>query len=200
MNRIFRTVAGPLALCAWIGLACAQDTLPPINPPRGEAADRAARLPATSAVDPLDQAIEMTTSEIALGKVAVMKAQNTKVKNFATMMVKDHTTALAKLQAIQGVSPVEGKPDPKPSEAQQSTSERLSNLSGAEFDREYMRTMVFSHQQALEFFEMQSKVMSTNANAPAGKKTLAQVSMELIPMVRGHLEDAQSIQSELSVK
>jgi len=196
MKLNLRSALGSAAMFVWIGFAHGQEPQPPINTPREETAERAARLPATSAVDPLDQALDMNSAEVALAKIAVTKSQNANVKTFANMMVKDHTDALSKLHAIQGVSPV----DVKPNDARQSTADRISKLSGIEFDREYMRTVIFGHQELLEFYERQSNITSRSVNVPAGKKTLAQVSLELIPMARGHLQEAQSIQRDLATK
>ena len=196
MKLNLRSALGSATMFVWIGFVQGQEPQPPINTPRGETAERAARLPATSAVDPLDQAMDMNTAEVALAKIAVTKSQNANVKTFANMMVKDHTDALSKLHAIQGVSPV----DVKPNDARQSTADRISKLSGIEFDREYMRTVIFGHQELLEFYERQSNITSRSVNVPAGKKTLAQVSLELIPMARGHLQEAQSIQRDLATK
>ena len=196
MKLNLRSALGSATMFVWIGFVQGQEPQPPINTPRGETAERAARLPATSAVDPLDQAMDMNTAEVALAKIAVSKSQNGNVKTFANMMVKDHTDALSKLHAVQGVSPV----DVKPNDAGQSNVDRISKLSGIEFDREYIRTVIFGHQELLEFYERQSNVTSPGVNLPAGKKTLAQVSLELIPMVRGHLQEAQSIQRDLATK
>jgi hypothetical protein len=48
------------------------------------------------------------------------------------------------------------------------------------------------HQDAVKFFEQQSKATDPAAPAP-GKTTLAKVSQELIPTVREHLQAAQNI-------
>ena len=56
----------------------------------------------TSATDTRDsfinQAMEINSAEIQLGRIAAAKAQNDRVKSFAEMMVKDHTDALEKFR------------------------------------------------------------------------------------------------------
>ena len=151
----------------------------------------------------LRQAMEMNAAEVELGKTASSKAQNARVKSFAEMMVKDHTDALSKLRAIPGGPSAEIKPNAE----HQKVADHLSKLSGAQFDRAYMNEMVSGHQMALQFFEQQAKSSSgttsstTNANAntrtSGNTKTLAQVSEELLPAVRMHLQEAQDIQKEL---
>jgi predicted outer membrane protein len=100
---------------------------------------------------PLEQAIELNVAEIEVGKLASSKAQNARVKDFAETMVKDHTQGLDKLRAIPG-APSDAKPNSK----HQQTAERLSKLSGADFDREYMKRMVSGHQQAVRFLEKEA--------------------------------------------
>jgi putative membrane protein len=130
----------------------------------------------------LTKAIEMNEAEVELGKIAVQKAENSRVKDFANMMVKDHTDGLMKLRGIQGAPS-----DVKPNAKHQQTAERLSKLSGAAFDREYMKTMVAGHQEAVRFFEQQS----------TGSSDLAKLAKELLPTVRQHLQLAEQIQKEV---
>jgi putative membrane protein len=148
---------------------------------------------ADSSIDPMIQAIELNNAEIALARVALGKAQNAKVKAFADMLVKDHTAALTKLQNVQVVTAT----DTKPNSRHQASADRLSTISGSEFDREYMRVVVADHQEALKFFEQQSKADSA-VPAP-GNTALAKVSQELTPMVRSHLQEAQNILKDLEM-
>jgi putative membrane protein len=148
---------------------------------------------ADSSIDPVAQAVEMHNAEIALARIASGKAQNPKVKSFAEMLIKDHTDALRKLQSVQGVTTT----NMKPSARHQANAERLSKISGSEFDREYMRAAVSDHQEALRFFEQQSKADDSAAPLPGN---LAKVSQEIIPAIREHLQKAQSILKDLEVK
>src|SRR3954469_16223102 len=116
---------------------------------------------------PASELVEMNNAEVALGKTAASKAQNAEVKSFANMMVKDHSSALAKLKDVEGVTTTDMKPNAK----HQATADRLSKLSGAEFDREYMSAMVTDHEEALSFLERQSKQSSSgSSSSAAGKK------------------------------
>jgi len=153
----------------------------------------------TSDGDAAMQLVEINNAEVALGRTASTKAQNAAVKSFAEMMVKDHTAALTKLRDVQGV----GSTDMKPNSKHQATADRLSKLSGAEFDREYISAMVSGHQEALEFLEKHSRTTTSNTTSnttsagTAGKMSLAKISEEMIPTVREHLQQAQKIQRDL---
>jgi len=148
---------------------------------------------ADSSIDPVIQAIELNNAEIALARVASEKAQDAKVRAFADMLIKEHTAALTKLRSIEGVTTT----DTKPNVRHQATADRLSTISGSEFDREYMRVVVSDHQEAVKFFEQQSKADSA-VPAP-GNTTLAKVSQDLTPMVRAHLQEAQHILKDLEM-
>jgi putative membrane protein len=138
---------------------------------------------------PLEKALEMNVAEVEVGKLAQTKAENPKVKDFADMMVKDHTAAIDKLRTVPG-APSAAKPNAK----QQQTADRLSKLSGPEFDREYMKAMVTDHQEAVKFFEQLSKNTSATTG---GSQQLAMVAQELLPTIKKHLQMAQEIQKEL---
>ena len=82
--------------------------------------------------------------------------------------------------------------DPRITLDDQKLAERLSKVSGAEFDREYMAAMVNGHQEALTFFEKESSI------AAESLPELAQVSNDLLPAVRQHLQKAIEIQKTLA--
>src|SRR5262249_48953408 len=103
---------------------------------------------AAATASPVAKAVEMNAAEVEAGKMASMKAENARVKEFAEMIVKDHTADLTQLRALPGAPS-----DMKPNAKHQQTADRLSKLSGAAFDREYMRMMVSDHQEALKFLE-----------------------------------------------
>ncbi|HEY4679612.1 MAG TPA: DUF4142 domain-containing protein [Candidatus Angelobacter sp.] len=50
--------------------------------------------------DFITKAAQGNSAEVALGKIVAAKTRNPNVKQFAQMMVKDHTTALDQLQEL----------------------------------------------------------------------------------------------------
>jgi putative membrane protein len=90
-------------------------------------------------------------AEIELGRMAAEKAANAEVKRFGQMMADDHTAAGAKLKPIATQHNIA-----MPSaldEKHQDLRDRLAKLSGAEFDREYMKAMVGGHEDVAEKLE-----------------------------------------------
>jgi putative membrane protein len=148
---------------------------------------------AAATASPVAKAVEMNMAEVEAGKMASMKAENARVKEFAEMMVKEHTAALNQLRTLPGAPS-----DMKPNAKHQQTADRLSKLSGAAFDREYMRMMVSDHQEALKFFEQHGgQAHATTPPNTAGTTDFASMAQELAPVVRQHLQSAQEIQKEL---
>jgi putative membrane protein len=108
------------------------------------------------------------TAEIELGKLAQQRAMNAQVKQYGEMMVRDHTMAGNELkQAVQGQIPMQERVDEKHRELTQ----RLSGLSGNEFDREYMNAMVDGHNQVKDLLEERAGDANRGANTTASGNT-----------------------------
>jgi putative membrane protein len=174
------------ALCALTFLASGYSQSNPT-----QATSRDASVNATA----LTKLIESNVAEVEMGKIATSKATNPRVKEFAEMMVKDHTQALDKLQALSGAPS-----DVKPNAKQKLIAERLSKLSGAEFDREYMKAMVTEHQEDVRFLEQHSRGAKHPNAGGSTTADLSSVAKELLPTVQRHLQMAQEIQKELGSK
>ncbi|RPJ76610.1 MAG: DUF4142 domain-containing protein, partial [Acidobacteria bacterium] len=101
--------------------------------------------------DFLKKAVIANLAEIELGRLATEKAQNPEVKQFAQMMVDGHTKALNELKQLaqRSTAPLPTSLDEKHQELQQ----RLSALSGEEFDRAYMEAMIDAHEDVEDMLE-----------------------------------------------
>jgi putative membrane protein len=94
-------------------------------------------------------------AEVELGRLAFQKAQNPAVKEFGEKMIADHSKANDELKSIaqrKGVTL-----PPGPNDEQRKEMDRLSKLSGAAFDREYMKLMVADHDQDVKAFEDEAR-------------------------------------------
>lgn len=127
--------------------------------------------------------------EVELGKIAVDKGSNDKVKAFGRQMQEDHGKANEELKTLatnKGVkipTALEGK--------QKRTVDRLSKLSGADFDRQYMRAMIDDHKEDLKAFEKEAD--------KAKDADLKQFATKFAPMVKKHLDMAQTTGEQLKV-
>jgi putative membrane protein len=127
--------------------------------------------------------------EVELGKIAADKAVNDQVKAFGRQMQQDHGKAndelktLAANKGVQIPAALAGK--------HKRTVDRLSKLSNAEFDRQYMRTMIDDHKEDLKAFQRE---------ADKGKDPdVKQFASKYVPMIQNHLEMAQATGKQLKV-
>jgi len=122
-------------------------------------------------------------TEVEMGKVAQQKAANDQVKQFAARMVQDHTMAneeLKQLAQSKGVAI-----PPVASKDHHGGKDKLSKLSGAEFDRQYMAHMVSDHRKTVAEFKKASESAKDGEVKAFASKTL--------PKLQEHLAQAQSI-------
>ncbi len=171
----------------------------------------------------LTKAMEANAAEVKIGELAQTKAQDQRVKDFASMIVKDHTMALDKMQMLMddrvNAKVARTKMDwhsMKLNPMHQQTFDRLSKLSGNDFDREFMKTMVAEHQAAIRDFETHARShgnTATTDNTNAGRQKPAPdntkvdyardtdttaFANETLPTLKNHLEMAQNIQKDMT--
>ncbi len=117
-------------------------------------------------------------TEVDLGKLATLKATNAKVKEFAGMMVTDHSKANEELKALAKNKNIT-LPDSVSSESK-STMKSLTEKSGADFDKAYVSEMVDDHKKDVSMFENASK----NVKDPDLKAFVDKT----LPVLKAHLE------------
>ena len=132
------------------------------------------------------KAAEGGMAEVALGELAAKQAASDDVKQFAQRMVDDHGKAnreLMDLAAKKGVT----LPTDLDAKAK-ALKTKLEKMSGAEFDREYMREMVKDHEKAVALFEKEAK-----SGHDAEAKAWAE---QTLPTLRDHLKMARETASK----
>lgn len=125
--------------------------------------------------------------EVQLGKMAQEKASSSEVQDFGQMMVTDHSKANDKLKSLaqeKGVT----LPDSLTAK-QKKTMEKLSQLSGDEFDKEYMDTMVKDHEKDIKTYEK----ASNNVPDPAVQDFASQT----LPTLKDHRQKAEEINQQM---
>jgi putative membrane protein len=97
--------------------------------------------------DFLAKAARANRFEVVTGQLAQQRAGSTAVKELGAMFVTDHSKALADGAAVAAKL---GIPVPQDlSRAQQAQVDQLSQLSGARFDRVWLRYQIAAHVKAL---------------------------------------------------
>ena len=93
--------------------------------------------------------------EVTLGQLAAQKASDPEVRKFGERMVQDHQKANMELA---GLVSKKGATLPEPSaKKEEKTVEHLSSLSGADFDRAYVKAMLSDHKKDVKEFQKQSE-------------------------------------------
>ncbi|MBL4677389.1 MAG: DUF4142 domain-containing protein [Mucilaginibacter sp.] len=123
-------------------------------------------------------------AEVAAGKVASEKATNAQVKEFANMMVMDHTKANEELMGIAKTKNITLPTAPDADHQKMLTD--LSAKSGAAFDKAYVDAMVEGHKKVAAMLEDASKNCKDTDLMAFATKTL--------PTVKAHLAKIEAIQ------
>ncbi len=138
----------------------------------------------------MNDAAPGSVAEVELGKMAAGKSQNAEVKAFGQKMVEDHTKAGDELKQIAAQKKVMLPTDVMPAHKQ--LMEKLSKLSGADFDKEYVKAMVEDHEKDVAAFENVSKTA-----ADADVKAFA---TKTLPTLKMHLEMIKAMAEKMGVK
>ena len=126
-------------------------------------------------------------TEVELGRLAVERASNARVREFGQRMVDDHSKANTELQVAareQGVAlPTEIDTEHR------AAVDRLSRLSGPAFDQAYMRDMVMDHEQDVADF--------ARAARHAGDSPIKSFAARTLPTLQDHLKMARDVDGQL---
>lgn len=128
------------------------------------------------------KAIEGNLAEVQMGQLAQQKGTSDGVRSFGQMLQSDH--AQANQQAMSLAQALNVTPPNGPNAEQKRTYDRLSKLSGAQFDREFAKAMVSDHKKDIR--EYQSETKSKNAQA-------AQFAQATLPHLQQHLQAAEQL-------
>ncbi|HYP25610.1 MAG TPA: DUF4142 domain-containing protein [Blastocatellia bacterium] len=129
-------------------------------------------------------------AEVEFGRIAAQKGYDEEVRQFAQRMVDDHSRANAELKRLASQ-----KSAALPTELDRVRSEvvdRLSKLSGSEFDKTYMGAMVEEHTKAVSEFEL--------AAANAQDAELKSFASKAVPTLREHLAMAKTIHERIAIQ
>jgi putative membrane protein len=126
-------------------------------------------------------------AEVELGKLASEKSNNQQVKDFGQQMVTDHSKANVNLKPIADSNdvpwPTKLTGEPK------ALYDKLSKLSGPEFDKVYVRAMVQDHEKDAKEYETESGKIKD----PQLKSYVDQT----LPVIQQHLSHIKSTQESV---
>lgn len=127
--------------------------------------------------------------EVRLGRLAEEKGSDADVRAYGAMMVEHHTMAGTELKRVADRHGIATAGDDRGDNDRD--FERLSALSGADFDRAYLEAMIDDHDDAVDAIEDKARSDREHTDVKAwAEKTL--------PTVRDHLERARSLRERLT--
>lgn len=148
----------------------------------------------------LKDQIKDSQKEIRLGRLAQTNASSSAVKEFGTMMVRDHTQQEQKLRDFAEKNGVDLRDlSNAPNEKVTGTSGTTDNdypddnglhkKTGSDFDKGYVDQMVKDHKSAVEDF--------TKKSEDKDNLQLAEFASQALPKLEEHLQHAQQLQQQL---
>ncbi len=151
-------------------------------------ATTAAGAPADMTPSTRDAYVQMAAAsdlfEIQSSQLALTRAKNPAVRDFARMLVEHHTNTSNQLMSAAQASGM-GTVTPQLMPMQQQMMTRLQAASEAQFDRVYMRQQVPAHEMALALHSNYAQ----NGDTPA----LKVVAAGAVPIVTQHLTQARTL-------
>jgi putative membrane protein len=126
--------------------------------------------------------------EVRLGRLAQERGGSADVRAFGAMMVEKHTMAGTELKRIADRHNV--APDADRKDTGKDDFERLSKLSGQEFDKAYLDLMVEEHEEAVNALEGKASDNDEHAD-------VKEWASKTLPEVRNHLDRAKQLRERL---
>jgi len=136
----------------------------------------------------MKKAEDRSIRERNLARVAMQRTRNSDVRDFAKMIVDDHTKDL---HNIVNLMESKGIPQPKNMpEVKHEAEGMLNNLSGAAMDRAFIDTMIKDHERDIAEFTKEVR----SGEDPAVRDYAAHA----LETLQKHLQKAQELQSKLA--
>lgn len=132
-----------------------------------------------------DNLAEGGLAEVSDATLATQNATDPKLKDFAAMMIKDHTAANNKLAALAGTKDL--KLPTSASVLQMAEHTKLKVLSGASFDKAYIKGQISAHKDTVKLLRKEI-ASGEDADAKAFAKSI-------LPTVDGHLKAIEMLAS-----
>jgi putative membrane protein len=139
-------------------------------------------------------AVTANQTDINYAKIAKEKSKNADVLKFASTMIADHQSVIDQATALckkLGVTPKDNDLSKKLNADAESTKKMLNGKSAAEFDKAYIDNEVTVHKAVID--TVQNVLIPQTQNGEL--KALLQ---KVLPILKTHLEHAESVQKTLS--
>jgi putative membrane protein len=135
---------------------------------------------------------EANMADSAAGALAATKGTSSAVRDFGKRMVRDHHTLRAQGEALAKklkITPTPPADDSQVADAQKEMDTLNSTAKGKDFDKAYIDGEVDGHKKVLD--------MATKAFGQAQSTELKNLIQKATPVIKGHLDLAESVQKNL---
>ncbi|HKS40192.1 MAG TPA: DUF4142 domain-containing protein [Blastocatellia bacterium] len=193
MSKRVMVIVAMLTVGLFASLGLAQDTTQDASMKHDSMKHDSMKKDNASMLSSSDKKFVMETAqdgmmEVELAKLAVDKASSEEVKQYAQRLVDDHTKANGELTQLASQK---GVMVPQDEKAMMKSKDKLSKLSGAAFDREFMNLMVKDHTKAVKEFE--------DASTKSKDTDLKDWAAKTLPTLREHLQMARDINTKVAM-
>jgi putative membrane protein len=130
----------------------------------------------------ITKAVQGNLAEVAMGQLAQQRASSDGVRSFGKTLEQDHSTA--NQQATAAASAVNASVPTEPNKKQKADHNRMAKLSGATFDREFVKHMVADHKKDISDYQKE---------AQRSDRQVSDYAKTTLPTLQKHLEIAQSL-------
>jgi putative membrane protein len=123
--------------------------------------------------------------EVIQAQLALRQANDSALREFAQLMIKEHSAALKSLEVAARAANIDLPAEIAPDERHQAKVNAIKNRKGADFDQAYRTDLVQAHQEVVV-------LLDTYANR-GGNAALKAWAAKTLPVVRKHQQHLQSM-------
>jgi putative membrane protein len=145
---------------------------------------------AATSNDFVDNAAAGGIAEIETSKLALEKSSSADVKDFANMMISDHTKANEELISLAKKHDIEVPDEPT---LVKKAKAKILDMRDESFDAAYANNQVMAHEETIALFKKEAETV-TDDKKP-GNTELKAFAQKMLPDLEKHLEMAKKLQA-----
>ncbi len=137
----------------------------------------------------MTEAAQANMAEIEIGRLAEERASSPDVKNFAREVVQDHQKANDQLQQLASSCGVSLPSSVSSEDA--ALKSRLAALSGSDFDKQFVESMLKGHKEVIAKFDEEA--------AHGSDPSVKSYAEGTLPVLQNHMRMAEDLAGKLGV-
>ena len=145
---------------------------------------------AATSSDFVDNAAAGGIAEIETSRLALEKSSSADIKQFANMMITDHSKANDELAALAKKNDIEV---PDTTTLVKQAKEKLLEMRDESFDPAYANNQVKAHEETIALFEKEANTVTDDKTK--GATELKAFAQKMLPSLKQHLEMAKKLQA-----